>query len=92
MAVLFNQLMPSGHKSSSGGASAGARDDTTSSQAVALGGIRVQNRGLTTGASSGAGARAQTVNVIIRPDPLDLFKFNTELSNADGVRTQVGSI
>ncbi len=89
MAVLFNQLMPSGHKGSAG--ATGARADTTSTQGVALGGIRVQSRGVTTGATgAAASARAQTVTIrVIEPD---LFRLNTELSNADGVRGQVGAI
>jgi len=90
MAVLFNQLMPSGHKSSGGSSSAGARGDTTSSQGSALGGIRVQNRGFTTGAEgAAAGARAQQLTIrVVEPD---LFRLNTELASADGVRAQVGA-
>lgn len=91
MAVLFNQLMPSGHKSSSGGAGAQAAD-TTSTLGVGLGGIRVQNRGFTTGATGAApGARAP-LDVRVEVVEKDLFTINVLLKNADGVRAQVGSI
>lgn len=91
MAVLFNQLMPSGHRGSSGGAGASARADTTSNLGVGLGGIRVQNRGVTAGAQ-GAAASARALSVTIRVIEPDLFRLNTELSNADGIRDQVGAI
>ncbi len=90
MAILFNQLMPSGHKGSSGGAGAGAGGARGSSTGVALAGIRVQNRGTTTGAF--AAVREQNLGIRIEVVEPDLFRLNTELSNADGIRTQVGSI
>ncbi len=90
MAVLFNQLMPSGHKSSSGGAGAGAGAGRGSSTGVALAGIRVQNRGTTTGAFNAI--REQNLDVRIEVIEKDLFTINVLLKNADGVRAQVGSI
>lgn len=90
MAVLFNQLMPSGHKSSSGGDGAGAGTGRGSSTGVALAGIRVQNRGTTTGAFNAI--REQNLDVRIEVIEKDLFTINVLLKNADGVRAQVGSL
>ncbi len=92
MAILFNQLMPSGHKGSSGGAGSRARADTTSTTGAALGGIRVQRRGVTAGAQGAALSARAPLDLRIEVIEKDLFTINVLLKNADGVRDQVGSI
>lgn len=79
-----------------GGVSSGAGSrtvsNTTSSQGVALAGIRVQDQGFTTGVQGAAlGARAP-MDLRIEVIEKDLFTINVLLKNADGVRAQVGSI
>ena len=70
-----------------GGAAAGA-----SSTPVGLGGIRVQNRGFTIGATGAAPGERAPMDLRIEVIEKDLFTINVLLKNADGVREQVGSI